>query len=139
VILPRYIFQIENYKYDQRILLSKNKSEMVPKRLERNISLLDVLHKARKEQRDALINTATRDQIQCICDCASNILDENFKLGDSDLRRLKRYKNFVRYLSKKQGNIEKKKLVIQHGGFLGALLTPVLSLAGSLLIDAIKK
>jgi hypothetical protein len=112
---------------------------MKPKRLERNISLLDLLNKTGKTQRNALINTATRDQIQCICDCASNILDENIKLEESDLRKLRRYQNFVRYLANKNGNLEKKKLIIQHGGFLPALLTPILSLAGSLLIDAIKK
>jgi hypothetical protein len=112
---------------------------MAPKRLKRNISLLDVLNKADKAQRNAVINTATKDQIQCICDCASNILDENIKLKESDLRKLKRYQNFIRYLASKDGNIEKKKLIIQHGGFLPALLTPILGLAGSLLIDAIRK
>lgn len=112
---------------------------MAPKRLERNLSLLDVLNKANKPQRNALINTTTKDQLQCICDCASNILNGNIKITDSDLRKLKRYQNHLRFLSDKNGQIEKKRIVIQEGGFLPLLLTPILSVAGSLLADVISK
>ena len=112
---------------------------MAPKRLKRNLTLLDVLHKAMKEQRNALINTATNDQIQCICDCASNILNENIKITETHLKRLKRYQNHLRFLADKKGGLDKKRIVIQEGGFLPLLLTPILSVAGSLLADVISK
>ena len=121
--------------YIQILLLPK----MAPKRLKRNLSLLDVLQKANKAQRSAIINTATTDQLQCICDCASNILNENVKITETELKRLKRYQNHIRFLANNNGNPDKKKIIIQEGGFLPLLLTPILSVAGSLLADVISK
>jgi hypothetical protein len=110
---------------------------MEPKRLHRNITLLDVLSKATKAQRDALINTATNDQLQCICDCATNILNENIPISDNQYKKLRRFQNQIRYISNSDDNIANKKLVIQKGGFLPVLLTPILSIAASLLAEAI--
>jgi len=62
---------------------------MVHERLERNVSLLNVLSKASNKQRKAILKTATRDQINCICDCCNNILKENISLTDKELEKLK--------------------------------------------------
>jgi len=53
---------------------------MSTERLKRNLSILDVLNKTTKNQRKAFIDTTTRDQLMCICDCATNILNENIPL-----------------------------------------------------------
>jgi hypothetical protein len=110
---------------------------MTPKRLNRNITLLDVLVKANKPQRDALINTATNDQLQCICDCATNILNENIPISDRQYKKLKRFQKHIRYIANSDDNIDNKKLVIQKGGFLPILLTPILSAAASLLAETL--
>lgn len=112
---------------------------MAPERLKRNISMLHVLSHAKKPQRDALINTASKDQILCLCDCAHNFLNGNIPLSDKDIKKLLRHQDIIRYLaSKKRENINnKKKLIIQSGGFLPILLSPLLGLAGSLLADTI--
>jgi len=51
---------------------------MTTERLKRNMSVLELLKKAAINQRKAIIDTSTKDQLMCICDCAtSNILHEN--------------------------------------------------------------
>lgn len=113
---------------------------MAPTRLKRNISTLDVLCKASKNQREAIINTATRDQISCICDCANNILRENIPLSPAELKTLKRYQTLIRYLaqSKSHRSIkDKKNYIVQAGGFLPALLAPVLGALGSILVETL--
>lgn len=113
---------------------------MAPDRLKRNIPILNVLSKAPNKQRKAIIDTATSDQIACICDCANNIINNNIPLTSADLQKLRRYKNLIRYLSKNKDqrkNREKKHYLNQSGGFLPALLIPILSAAGSILAEAL--
>lgn len=114
---------------------------MAPERLKRNIACLHVLSTARKPQRDALINTASKDQISSICDCAQNFLTGNIPFTKEEIKKLHRYQNHIRYLAhNKEANTDKKrKILIQNGGFLPLLLTPILSIVGSLLADAISK
>lgn len=113
---------------------------MAPERLNRNINCLHILSNTTKKQRDALINTASKDQIQCICDCANNFLRGNVPFTEDQIRKLKRYQKQIRILSNKNHiNIKnKKKILVQHGGFLPILLAPILSVAGTLLADLIK-
>ncbi len=112
---------------------------MAPERLKRNIICLHLLSNAKKPQRDALINTASKDQILCICDCANNFLKGNIPFSDQDIRKLKRYQNQIRYLAnnKKATTKNQKQIIVQQGGFLPLLLTPILSIVGSLLADVI--
>lgn len=114
---------------------------MAPDRLKRNIPCLHVLTKAKKPLRDAIINNAEKDLIVCICDCSHNFLTGNIPFTEQEIKKLSRYQNLVRYLAKKNrgGLKEKKQLIVQNGGFLPLLLTPILSVAASLLAEAIKK
>ena len=115
---------------------------MAPNRLNRNISILDVIAKAPKQQREAIINTATQAQLYCICDCARNILSNNIHISTEELRKLKRYKELVRYLAETKGKRkfkQKKQYLIQSGGFLPLLLAPILGAAGSILAETLIK
>lgn len=115
---------------------------MAPNRLKRNISVLDVISKAPKTQREAIINTATRDQICCICDCCNNILNNNINLSTEELRKLNRYKDLIRYLAQTKSQREfkrKKQYLVQSGGFLPLLLAPILGAAGSILAETLIK
>jgi hypothetical protein len=111
--------------------------KMTPERLKRNLTFLDLLVKAKKPQRSALINTASNDQLQCICDCAVNILNENIPLTDSQYRKLSRVQKHIRYIANSKDQLDNKKVVIQKGGFLPILLTPILSAAASLLTETL--
>lgn len=114
---------------------------MAPKRLKRNINCLHLLADARRYQRDALINTASKDQLQCICDCANNFLAGNVPFTQDRINKLKRYQKQIRILANKNDpDLEKKrKILVQYGGFLPLLLTPILSIASTLLADYLTK
>ena len=114
---------------------------MAPNRLNLNISILDVIAKAPKRQREAIINTATRDQISCICDCCNNILNNNTQISTEELKKFKRYKELLRYLadSKGQREFKQKQYLIQSCGFLPLLLAPILGAAGSILAETLIK
>lgn len=106
-------------------------------RLRRNYKFLKLLKKSQKAKRKSLLKKADKDQILCLCDCANNILKGNVQLKPKEKKQLSRHKTALRTLASGKGsrNIKKKRsLLIQKGGFLPALLAPVLSgLAGGLI------
>jgi hypothetical protein len=79
-----------------------------------------------------LIKTCDKHLIECFCECSKNILKGNVALKDRHLRRLRREKKNLRALALKKTPLTKKRKILQKGGFIGALLTPVLSVLGSL-------
>ena len=108
---------------------------VMAKRLQRNIELLKILKscKSRKDQ-NCILKLANKDLIQCLCDCAHNILQGNVKLSKQKKDLLKKYSSALRELAKKNGGIEKKrKFLIQKGGFLPALLGPIIGIASGLI------
>lgn len=112
---------------------------MAPVRLKRNIDYLSVLNKAKKSQRDGIIRQADKDLILCLCECAQNVLEGIVPLTDTNFKKLKRHQSKLRTLAAHPANIKHKKEILQQGGFLPLLLAPILSIAGQLLADALKK
>lgn len=110
-------------------------------RLNRNLQAIQTLSNSKRKQRDILLQHANRDLIDCVCDCAHNILKGNVPLKEAEFKYLNKYRCSLRKLSnKKLKSKERKDLIInQRGGFLPQLLIPVISVASSLLADAIIK
>ena len=104
------------------------------KRVKHNAPYLHVLAKGSDKQRQGVIQGANKELITCLCECALNVLNGNIHLKPSEKKRLTKYKRHIRVLGNKKIGVQKKKKVLrQKGGFLGALLTPVLSALGGLL------
>ena len=102
--------------------------------LQHNAPYLHVLARGSNKQRQGVIQGANKELIACLCECALNILNGNIPLKPSEKTKLSKYKRHLRVLSNKKSGAQKKKKVLrQKGGFLGALLTPVLSALGGLL------
>lgn len=74
-----------------------------------------------------------KEFVNCICECARNILGGNVPLSNGQKRTLKKQKNKLRLLSLKKTSQKRKRQIIQSGGFLGAILGPVVSVLGGLL------
>jgi len=111
---------------------------MTPKRLKNNISYIDVLARAKPVQRRAILQTADKDLILCLCECALNVLNGNVPLKTHEVDKLDKYKGQFRKLAaQKTPNAKRRKLLVQKGGFLPALLMPILGIAGQLLVDSI--
>ena len=97
-------------------------------RLRRNIPHLKQLKKASPKQRKEILTLASADLINCICDCCLNVAKGNVKISQPQKKKLVRYASSIRALSKKRQSVKKRKEILkQHGGFLPALLLPVLS------------
>ena len=101
-----------------------------------NLPYLQVLVKCRPKVRKLLIEHGPTDLITSICECSLNVLKGVIPLTLSQKRRLARYKTHLRALAnKKVSRKQKKKHLNQKGGnLLTALLPPVLSVLGSLLV-----
>lgn len=73
-----------------------------------------------------IIDKADDSLINCLCDCAYNILKENIKLPKKDLKKLKKYRRKLHNLCSHKSSIKRKKKFLQTGGLLPALLAPLL-------------
>jgi hypothetical protein len=106
---------------------------MVSQRLKKHANELVYLQKARPCIRNHLITKADRSLVDCLCECADNILKGNVPLTKLQKEKLKRNKAELRVLTKKSVSLKKKKAVLQKGGFLRSLLAPIASIVVPLL------
>jgi hypothetical protein len=70
--------------------------------------------------------------VQCICESAKNLLLGKVPLKKAQRSTLIRRKKTLRELVKRKVPLIRKKKIIQTGGFLGALLGPVISILSGL-------
>ena len=88
----------------------------------------------------ALLFTLVITFINKICECILNIIEGRVKISNKDFEKLKPYKNLFRKLIKKNTKLkEKKKLIIQKGGFLQILIPAIISGLASIISSVISK
>ena len=93
-----------------------------------------------KLNQNDLLKRAKGPFINKICECILNIIEGRVKISKEDLEKLKPYKNLFRKLTKKNIKIkEKKKLIIQKGGFLQILIPAIISGLASIITSVISK
>lgn len=101
--------------------------------LKRHASLLKLLHKASPRFRKQLLKRYCKGEfVRCISNCCNNILKGNVHMNRAQLAQLRRRKHLLRQVASKQTPIKKKVSIIQKGGFLGAILPPIIGVLGSL-------
>ena len=108
-------------------------SSMVSQRLKKHANELVYLQEARPCIRKYLITKADRSLVDCLCECADNILRGNVPLAKLQKEKLARNKAGLRALTKTSVSLKKKKAIIQKGGFLESLLAPIASVVAPLL------
>ena len=88
-----------------------------------------------RDSKPSLRKTILRDRglLTCLCECSKNILKDNVPLSPCQKRKLRRHRKSLRELTLKKVSKKKKNKILQKGGFLGALITPILSLLGGML------
>lgn len=126
-------------------------------RTRRNFSFLYMVYSTPSpKQRWNLIQNASRDELLAIIDVSSNLSRSSFRLTAKQKRRLERYRQEIRRLSRARSEEgaraaiqygeglhinplatrKRDRLkVIQRGGFLQALLVPVLTELAAEVID----
>ena len=101
--------------------------------LKKHFPQLKLLKSATPKRRKHILKAANTGLVNCIGECCLNVLNGNVKINKSQRKKLSRHKKTLRTLSKRGIPVQKRrKVLIQKGGFLPALLAPILSLAVSL-------
>ena len=80
----------------------------------------------------AMIKRGNRQLVNALCEGSLNVLKGNVPLSAHHKRRLRRYKKDLRYLAQRRASVKRKKALLQKGGFLSALLPPLIGVLGSL-------
>ena len=106
------------------------------RRMKDHAPYLQVLAKGNATQRQGILNGASRELVLCLCECALNVLNGNVPLSSLQKKKLSKHKSRLRQLVSKSTPIAKKKTLLkyQKGGWVSALLGPVLGVLGSLLL-----
>lgn len=99
----------------------------------RHLPLLRRLLRMNNNAKRKFIKQCHGDIVICLSECAKNVLKGNVPLKRHHLQKLRRVKKNVKQLALKKTPLKQKRKILQKGGFLGALLTPVLSVLGSLI------
>ena len=104
-------------------------------RVRRNHTDIKRLQRMNTKARKSFLKHCNPDFIDCICECTKNLLRGNVPVTSSQFKKLKPHKKVLRKLSnKKLSNKQRRKLLIkQKGGFLPALIGPLVTLASSLI------
>lgn len=86
-------------------------------------------------ERQRILKCADDEVIRTICECIHNYMNDRVPVTLQQSRRLSQYaKTMGKLWTKKRSNQEKRRILMeQKGGFLPAMLAPILGIAGSLL------
>ena len=118
-----------------RVLSHRSFRIDMSKRVKQNVDALRFLAKCNPKQRKAIIQYADNGLVDSLSECALNLLKGHVRLTPKQKKRLNVHKNRLRALTDKKVARKKKKTILtQHGGFVGALLAPVLKTLVSLLL-----
>jgi len=103
-------------------------------RTRKYLPILKQIQRLGEKAKKQFIKKCDKEFIDCVSECAKNVIKGNVPLKPTQLRRLRRDRSNVRVLASKKTSLKKKRRILQKGGFLGALLPHVLGVLGSLLL-----
>ena len=102
-------------------------------RLNRQEHHLHVLSTCPPKCQKSILAHSKTDLIECLCDCALNILKGNVPLTAKEKKNLIPFLKTLYDLSGPKSKSARKRILLnQKGGFLSFLIKPVLSLLGGL-------
>lgn len=95
------------------------------KRVVKHCAALKKLKKCDSKQRRSLLKQGGKSLQLCLRECAANILKGKVPLTPQQKKKLRRYKAKLRKISKTSTSQKDRLKIEQKGGFLPALLAPV--------------
>lgn len=103
----------------------------------KHTDILRALYYLNAAQRKALLCKADPKLVKYICECALNVLQGNVPLSKGHKEHLQKHAYLLRKLADPgESFINKKKIIVQRGGFLPALLAPLI---GTILANSVYK
>lgn len=106
-------------------------------RIQKNIHFLNNLSSCKPCIRKNLLSKSSKESIASICEIVDNLLNNKIPISSELKQKLVKFKCPMRKLVKKSKLSEKKKLLIQKGGFLQFLIPAAITALGSIISDAI--
>ena len=101
--------------------------------VKKHFHMLKYLCGAKPKTQKGVIDHCDSDLLDALCECSLNILNDVVPVKPQEIKKLAKYKNNLRGLAKKSTSKRDKKALLLKGGFLQALLTPLLSVLGGIL------
>jgi len=101
-------------------------------RVKRYLPVLKRLSKLGDKVKREYVRKCERQFIDCVSECAKNVIKGNVPLSDRQKSELRRKKKDLIALSLNKTSLGQKRRILQKGGFLTALLPPILAVLGSL-------
>lgn len=89
------------------------------------------LNSVRAQVKEMTLKRASKDLIMAFVECAKNLILNNVRLTQGQLAALRRQQKYLRELVKPSTSLERRRLILQRGGFIGLLLRPLLGLLGN--------
>jgi len=105
------------------------------KRVKKYAPTLELLAKCDKHTANSVVKSARPEFLNCIGDICYNILQGRVPLSPKDKTKLSKYKQQIRKIANKKTTLKSKRELIQKGGFIGAILAPLL---GSLITPIVQ-
>ena len=97
--------------------------------MRRFVPVLKRINKLGDKAKRQYVKKCDKEFVDCINECAKNVLRGNVPLNSSQNSKLSLHNHNLRTLSVKKTSLKSKRQILEKGGFLGAILTPVLSLS----------
>lgn len=105
----------------------KTNPKKIPSRLAKHWDVLSVLSKAPSPMCKHLVQKAPKEIIDTVCECCLNVLKGTVPLSPEQKQKLGKHRHLLRQMVKKKIPLhQKKKMIVQRGGFLPLLLGPLL-------------
>ena len=107
------------------MIRSKKSRSKLSKNLRDNLYMIRCLSEAKEDSRRGAMRCCSRQLCDSMSEIAANLLKGNIPLTDRQFLTLKRHAKDIEALSKKKTRVWKRREILQKGGFLSALLGPV--------------
>jgi len=103
-------------------------------RVKKYLPVLKRINKLGNKAKRDFVRKCDKGFLECISECAKNVLKGNVPLSDRQKTKLRRSRNDLRVSSVKKTSLRKKRRILQKGGFLTALLPPIFGVLANLLL-----
>ena len=97
------------------------------------LTALQLFRRMKSKEKKDYLKTCNKNFIHGICECVRNLLKGHIPMKSSQLKCLSRHKQTLRKLALKKTSLISRKKILQKGGFIGALISPLITGLVSLL------
>lgn len=124
-------------KSQSRGVVKRRRKNAPSKEVKENFYMLVALHEASNEVKKSAIRNASKEFLVALTEMVKNLVRGNVPLSNLEYSKLASHAQELTELSGKT-TLTRKRELLQKGGFLGALIGPLISTLGPLLGGVVK-